>query len=111
MNKLIHGLILASFGFGCWCLWGILKLTGQIYPVTVKLPAFTQLCVNGRPTLLVLPGLAALYCGYVWLRRGEERPRWIDFFAVTTTLLLLLTIVAFLAAWLPQLKVIELQVH
>ena len=111
MNKLIHGLILASFSFGCWCLWGILKLTGNIYPATVKLPAFTQLCVEIRPTLLVLPGLAAVYCLYVWIRRPEAKPGWIAFFAVTTTLLLLLAIVTFLAAWIPQLKVIELQVR
>ena len=107
MNKLIHGLILASFGFGCWCLWGILRLTGHIYPASVKLPAFTQLCVNSRSALLVLPGLAAMYCLYVLVRRAENQPRWVGFFAVTTMLLLLLTIVTFLAAWIPQLKAID----
>ena len=109
MNKFIHALILVSFGFGCWCLWGVLKLTGHPLPGGSALPAFSQLCVNLRPVLIVPPALAAMYCLYVWVRRAENQPRWIGFFATVVMLLLLLTIVTFIAAWLPLVKVIELR--
>jgi hypothetical protein len=109
MNKLIHGLILAWFGFDCWCLWGVLKLTGHLQPAGEPLPAFSQLCVNLRPVLVVLPGLAAIYCLYVWVQRSEAQPRWIGFLAVMTALLVLLLHLTFIAAWLPLVKLVELR--
>jgi hypothetical protein len=109
MNKLIHGLILAWFGFGCWCLWGVLKLTGHLLPAGADLPAFSQLCVNLRSVLFVLPALAAVYCGYAWFRRNAAPNGWIAFLAVTTGVLVLLLTLTFIAAWLPLVKVIELK--
>ena len=109
MNKLIHGLIVAWFGFDCWCLWGVLNLTGYLKPGGDRLPAFSQFCVSLRPTLVVLPAMAAAYCLYVWTRRGEAQPHWIGFFAVTTAVMVLLLHVTFIAAWLPVVKLIELR--
>ena len=109
MNKIIHGLIAAGFAFACWCLWAMLKLTSHVMlRVSDHPPAFTQLCVELKPLLVVLPVLAAAYCLYVWIRKTDHRPSWVPFFAATMGSLVLVMLPTMIAVWLPMIQFIEL---
>ena len=109
MKKIIHGLILAVFGFACWITWVTLKLA----PVAALghpergLPGFTTLCIGLRPLVAVLPVLAAAYCVWVWFRKADRVPSWIGFFAATTGALVLVTLPAMVAAYLPLLDALN----
>lgn len=89
---LIHLLILAFFGVGCWFLWALLKVATmtQFHLGGRPLPAFTLLLVSTRSWLVVPPLLAAVYCVWTFLRRNPRRASWMGFFATTASLLLLL---------------------
>jgi hypothetical protein len=100
MNKFIHALILATFAFACWFLSGILKLS-MIAGGSVPPPAFTRLCIGLRPVLVVLPCLAVIYCLYVWFRKSNGKNSWVNFFAVTMSVLVLVTLPSLTAAYLP----------
>ena len=68
MNKIIHGLVLVFFGIACFFLWALLGLTErgmQGVQEDHRLPLFTQLCLQLRPALYVLPLLALAWCGFV----------------------------------------------
>jgi hypothetical protein len=96
----IHLLILVAFSYGCLLIWTLLGVAaGAIRGA--PLPAFTRLCVSMRPTLIVLPIIAAAYCAWVCFRASEEVPPWVCFFAVATGCLVLLGFTAGLAAYLP----------
>jgi hypothetical protein len=106
MNKLAHTLILAVFGVACWFLWAILTLT-TIAAHGEALPAFTTLCVGLRPVMFILPALSAVYCLWLWFRKIERLPSWISFFAVTTSVLILLALPTLIAAYLPLIKAVN----
>jgi len=107
MKKFIHALILAVFGIGCLFTWGILNLAPHVRRADPALPAFTILCVSLRPLVIALPIVAAIYCLWVWFRKADSVPSWIGFFAVTTGTLVLVTLPAMLAAYLPLLSAVN----
>lgn len=106
MNKFIHGLLLATFAVACWFLSGLLKLS-VIAGGNVQPPAFTRLCIGLRPVFVVLPCLAAAYCLYVWFRKSNGKSSWINFFAVTMSVLVLVTLPSLTAAYLPLVAAIN----
>lgn len=109
MNRAIHGLITATFAFGCWCLWALLTLDLRFVEgvfAGAQLPPFTRLCLGLRPLLVVLPILAAAYCALVCFRRKSADHTWTGFFAAAITVLLLATLLVIIALWLPLTEVI-----
>lgn len=107
MKKVIHTIILAVFSFACWLSWVVLGLCASMPQPDFGLPGFTTLCISLRPLLLVLPILMGLYCLWVWFRRAERVPSWTGFFAATSAALVLTTLPAFVAAYLPMLDAIN----
>ena len=110
MNKVIHGLIATGFGIACWFLSAWLTMSASFMQRVLsgdQVPAFTTLCLNLRPLLILLPVIAAVYCLYVWFRRGPTRAPWQGFFASTMAVLVFLLLPCMLAVWLPVLSMIE----
>lgn len=109
MNKFIHGVIMAFFGFACLCLWGMLNLTSVVmFRVSENPPAFTRLWVGLKPLFVVLPILALAYCLVVWIRQADVRRTWVSFFAATMGSLVLILMPTLIAVWLPVIQFIEL---
>ena len=106
MNKLAHTLVLSVFGCACWFTWGILTLASRAFH-NEALPAFTTFCVGLRPVLIVLPVIAAAYCLWIGFRKAERLPSWVGFFAATMSALVLVTLPALIAAYLPLLKAVN----
>ena len=106
MNKLAHTLILAVFGIACWFLWAILTLASRVGHGE-SLPGFTRLYVALRPVMIILPVVAAAYCLWIWFRKADRLPSWIGFFAATVSILVLLTLHTFIAAYLPLINVVN----
>jgi hypothetical protein len=101
MNKLLHAVILAVFGGACWFTSMTLRLPAMVARGR-PLPAFTRLCMDLSPVLLLLLFLvAAGYCVYVWLRKSENRASWVAFLATTTSSLFLLMLPINMAIYLP----------
>ena len=107
MKKFIHAVVLAVFGFGCWSAWAIITLAPHVRRADPGLPAFTTLCLSLRPVVITLPILATLYCLWVWFRKADKVPSWIGFFAATTGALVLVTLPAMVAAYLPLLSAVN----
>ena len=107
MKKFIHALVLAVFGFGCLFAWGLLKLAPAVRRGNPELPGFTALCISLQPVVVVLPFLALAYCVWVWFRKADRVPSWVGFFAVATGGLVLVTLPAMMAAYLPLLDVLN----
>jgi len=103
MKKLPHILVLAVFAIGCWFLWCLLHLAG-VTGHGQALPPFTMFCIRLMPVLIVLPILAAAYCLWVLLRKAEPLPSWLTFFATTMSVLVLVTLLTSIAAYLPLLS-------
>jgi len=106
MKKFIHAIILAVFGFGCLCTWGLLGLapTPLIRHLDLSLPAFTVLCISLRPVLMALPAVAAAYCLWVWCRKADRVPSWTGFFAAAMGALVMVTLPVMVAVYLPLLE-------
>ena len=103
LHKILHGLILVFFSFGCWFVWGMLH-----FPRTMEhalhgkpLPWFTLFVMRWEPFLIVPPLLAAGYCLFVWTRKYGGRNSWMGFFATTMAVLFILTLLALVAVLLP----------
>jgi hypothetical protein len=110
MNKVIHGSIAAVFGVACCFLWAMLKFFGtltQEWLPSDRVPAFTVICLNLRPLLLILPGLAVVYCLWTWLRKDSDPASWQGFFAIVTGVMFLLLLPTMLAGGLLILSLIE----
>ena len=107
MKKFIHAIILAVFGIGCFFTWGILNLALHVRTDDPTQPAFTVFCGSLRPLLVALPIVAALYCLWVWFRKADRVPSWVGFFATTLGALVLVTLPAMLAAYLPLLRAVN----
>jgi archaellum biogenesis protein FlaJ (TadC family) len=103
-NKVVHTLILAVFCLDCLFTWAVVSMAPQARCDNRGLPAFTTLCYILRPVLVAIPILAAVYCLWVWCRKGDRLPSWIGFFATTMGFLALVTVPAMLAAYLPLLQ-------
>jgi len=100
MNRFLHSIILVIFAVGCSLVWLLMKLPLLLGP-TQPLPGFTQLCVSLRPIMIVLPILATGYCFWIWFRKAERYPSWTGFFAAAMAVLVLVTLPAIIAAYLP----------
>ena len=108
MKKFIHALVLGVFGFGCFFTWVILSVAPLImHEDWGTLPAFTAFCSSLRPVVIALPILAAVYCVWVWSRKADRVPSWIGFFAATTGALVVVTLPAIFAAYLPLIKAVN----
>ena len=110
MNKLAHGIVLAFFGTACWLLWAVLQLPAMVLLPEhgVQLPAFTRFCIAlGTRLMVALPILAAAYCLWVWLRKGENRNSWVAFLATTTAALLFLMLPSIVAIYLPLVSALH----
>src|ERR1039457_3307753 len=103
LNKILHGLILIFFSFGCWFVWAMLHFPQMMAHALhgKSLPLFTLLVVKFEPFLAVLPLLAAAYCVFVWTRKYRGRNSWMGFFATTIAVLFILTLLALVAILLP----------
>ena len=92
MNKFAHGIVLAFFGVACWFVWGCFKLPTLVKP-GLQLPAFTRLCMNLGPTVVIgLVMLATAYCLWVWFRKWDSRNSWVAFLVTATSALVLVTL-------------------
>lgn len=108
MNKLIHGLIAAFFGIACWLLWAMLTVVSKlILRVSDQPPLFTQLIVDLKPLLILLPVLVVGYCLFVWIRRVEKSPSWVGFFAGAMMALVLIMLPTMIAVWLPVIQFVD----
>ena len=107
MKKFIHAIILAVFSFACWLSWLVLSLCASQPQPDLGLPGFTTLCISLRPVLIALPILTGVYCLWVWFRKAERVPSWVGFFAATSAALVLTTLPALVAAYLPVLDALN----
>jgi hypothetical protein len=114
-NRFLHLLILAYFAFGCWLLWGCLRVSQMLEPAAMRAhnlarvpydgaPAFTRLFWGLMPYWYLPPLFAALYCGYVWTRKPAAKSSWFAFFSFATAFLFLLLIPILIAAELPVIS-------
>lgn len=117
-NRLLHLLILAYFTYGCWLLWGCLRVSQMVEPLTVRAhkltgtdymgpPGFTKLFWALMPYWYLPAVIAALYCGFVWTRKSPAKASWFAFFSSTSGFLLLLLILAGIAAQLPIISFLQ----
>ena len=72
-----------------------------------KLPAFSRMIIDCGPYLAVAPLMAAVYCGYVWIRKSKGKSSWMGFFATTMAVLILLTLPILFAILLPVVAFME----
>jgi hypothetical protein len=100
MNKFLHSVILVVFCVACGLVWLLMKLPLLLGPGH-PLPGFTAISVSLRPVMVVLPIVAAVYCLWIWLRKADKLPSWTGFFAVSMGVLVLVTLTALVAAYLP----------
>ena len=111
MNKIIHGLVLVFFSIGCWFLWSLLTVCERALRHLVEghggFPLFTQLCLQLRPALYVLPLLALAWCVFVWFRKIDVRGSWMGFFAASASVIILVTFPTMIAIYLPLVKVLQ----
>jgi hypothetical protein len=108
MNKVAHAVILAFFALACWFLWGLLHISAAVPLDGHPLPGYTGLCVWLGPSVLTaLVVAAALYCVWVWFRKGEGRPSWVAFLSTTTAVLSFTMLLVILAAYLPLMSAIN----
>jgi len=110
-NPAMHVMIILYFTFGCWLLWGCLKVSQMVEPAAARAsqiagtihagpPAFTRLFWNLMPYWYVPPVIAAIYCGILWTRK-KRNASWVAFFTITTAVLFMLLIPVLIATQLP----------
>jgi hypothetical protein len=110
MNKLAHGIVLAFFATTCWFYWAVLQMPSMVRlkGQALQLPAFTRFCIGlGTWMAVVLPIVAAAYCLWVWIRKGENRNSWVAFLATATAALLFVTLPAIVAIYLPLVNALN----
>jgi hypothetical protein len=88
MRKLANVLVLGVFAGSCLLARAMLTLMLEVRNAPRVLPYFTNLCISLRPLLIILPIAAAVYCLWLWLRKGENVSHWMGFVVVTMTLLI-----------------------
>jgi hypothetical protein len=108
LNLFIHGLIWLFLSLGCWFLWVILHFPQMMTSRSgLTLPAFTRFVVGLESYLVLPPLLAAVYCGWIWVRRSSGSHSWVGFFASTIAVLLLLALPTLIAVFLPVIAFIN----
>ena len=110
MNKLAHGIVLAFFATTCWFFWAVLQMPSMVSlkGQALQLPAFTKFCIAlGTWMAVVLPIVAAAYCLWVWIRKGENRSSWVAFLATATAALLFVTLPSIVAIYLPLVNALN----
>jgi hypothetical protein len=118
LNKVVHGLVLLYFATGCWFLWGVLMVPRMMAVSLARLhhddgrtlPLFTELLIGLAYYWYVPPLLALIYCWSVWSGKARGRSTWFGFFAVTTAVLFLLALPVLIAAALPVIEYMNIQV-
>jgi|GEM_PF-1806722 len=110
-NPALHILVTLYFTFGCWLLWGCLKVSQMVEPAAARAsqiagtihsgpPTFTLLFWNFMPYWYVPPIIAVIYCAILWTRQ-KRNASWLAFFTVTTAVLFILLIPVLIATQLP----------
>ena len=107
MKKFVHALILTVFCFACWLTWLVLSLASHVRRADPSLPRFTELCISLQPVVIALPILAMAYCIWIWFRKADRVPSWIGFFAASMGALVVVTLPAMFAAYLPLLSAVN----
>jgi hypothetical protein len=108
LNLVIHGLILIFLSLGCWFLWAILHFPQMMTARSgMALPAFTRFMIGCGPYLSVPAGLAAVYCGWIWMRKSLKGSSWMGFFATTMAMLTLFALLTLIAVFLPVIAFIN----
>ena len=108
MSKAAHVVILGFFALGCRLLGGLLHISGAVPMNGHPLPAYSSLCLALGPSVFTaLVVAAALYCVWVWTRKGNERTSWVAFLSTTTAVLVFTTILVVVAAYLPLASVLD----
>lgn len=98
------------FGAACWLVWALLQLPAMVrlQGTPLQLPAFTRLCVDIGPGIIIgLAALATAYCIWVWFRKAETARSWVGFLATVTGSLFLLTLPIIVAIYLPLVSAIH----
>ena len=109
INKVIHGTIVACFGFACLCLWAMNSLSLLWFEhAQVDLPLPTRLVIAARPLFWLLPTLAAAYCLFVWFAKSDRRNSWVGFFAATVGALVLMSFSTVISICLPLISLMKL---
>jgi hypothetical protein len=112
MNKLAHAVVLGFFALGCRFLWGLLHVSGAVPLGGHALPAYTRLCLGLGPSVLTaLVVVAALYCVWVWTRKGDGRTSWVAFLSTTTAVMSFTMLLVVVAAYLPLMSALNLLAH
>jgi uncharacterized BrkB/YihY/UPF0761 family membrane protein len=110
MNKLAHGIVLAFFAMACWFVWVVLQLPSMVRlkGQGLQLPAFTRFIIgSGTWIVVALPILAAAYCLWVCIRKGENRNSWVAFLSTATAALLFVTLPTIVAIYLPLVNALN----
>lgn len=99
----MHVIVLAIFAFACWFLSLILRMPLMVAPrISHPLPAFSRFCMGLGPlVLLVLVGVAVVYCSAICLRRTEARSSWVGFLASSMSGVVLVMLPTVVAIYLP----------
>jgi uncharacterized membrane protein YcjF (UPF0283 family) len=80
----------------------MLRLPLLLADGTRPLPGFTRVCLEtGHFVLGSLFILAVAYCVWVWTRKADHRSSWVGFLAAATAALVIVTLPAMVAIYLP----------
>ena len=108
MKKLPYLLISLTFTFACVSLWAMLTAVAKLSPNwSQSLPAFTRLCLDLSPWLLVLPILEVAVCIFVGAPKEDRREYGPTFVAGSMTILVLIFFPVLLAVLLPVFQSLE----
>jgi hypothetical protein len=108
MKKVIPILVTLTFTFACFSLWAMLTAVANLSPHWPQtLPAFTRLCLNWSPILLVLPVPAVAYCVLALVRPPNAPEAGTAFMAWTMTALCLVFFPVLLGVLLPCFQLLE----
>ena len=119
LELIVHAFILIFFSVVCWFLWGTLHLPrmtqgmlarlGAVDQVTGygALPALTRMMMGLGNFMFVPPLLAVIYCLHVWFRKSSVKSSWVGFFAVTTAVLIFITLPKLIAVVLPLIDLLN----
>ena len=86
--------MLAVFVSCCLLAWSMLSLILAVRNAGRLIPHFSNLCIALRPALIVLPIVAAAYCLWVWLGKGDKDSRSVGFVVATMAVLILFVLPA-----------------
>ena len=100
MRRITNALVLAVFAGNCLVAWAMQKSMLEIRNAHRVLPYFANLCIDLRPSFVLLPLVAALCCSGLWFRKGENGSGWRGVVIVTMTALILFVLPAIGSSYL-----------